>query len=85
MAQVSTGVDVTADVNREDSSVPLVYSLNQNYPNPFGPATTITYSLAKREHVNISVYDLAGRHVRTLEERGYRAADHIHFGSPDAC
>jgi flagellar hook assembly protein FlgD len=53
-------------VNDSDRDKPLVYSLNQNRPNPFGPVTSVTYSLASREHVNISVYDLAGRHVRTL-------------------
>jgi hypothetical protein len=66
MAQVSTEVDVSAGVGRDDKVTPLVYSLNQNCPNPFGSATSITYSLAGREHVRISVYDLNGRHVQTL-------------------
>lgn len=66
MAQVSTPVSVSAGTRPGDPDVPLVYSLNQNYPNPFGPATTITYSLAMKERVDISVYDLSGRHVRTL-------------------
>jgi cytochrome c553 len=65
IAQASTGVTVTSSV-KDDPQVPLVYSLSQNYPNPFGPATTITYSLARKEHVHISVYDPAGRHIRTL-------------------
>jgi cytochrome c553 len=66
MAFASIGVDVTAGVSRDDRDVQLVYALNQNFPNPFGPATAIEYSLAMREHVNISVYDLAGRHVCSL-------------------
>lgn len=66
MGRLSTAVQVTAGVNDTDGDKPLVYSLNQNRPNPFGPVTSVTYSLASREHVNISVYDLAGRHVRTL-------------------
>jgi hypothetical protein len=79
MAQAATGVSVTSSVNGGDSQLPLVYSLNQNYPNPFGPATSITYSLARREHVDISVYDTAGRHVCTLvdevqEPSRYRTA-----------
>jgi hypothetical protein len=66
IAQASLGVTVTSGVKDGGQQVPLVYSLSQNYPNPFGPATSITYSLARKEHVDISVYDLAGRHVRTL-------------------
>ena len=66
MAQAAIGVSIESGIESGDPQVPLVYSLSQNYPNPFGPATTITYSLAAREHVDISVYDLAGRHVRTL-------------------
>jgi cytochrome c553 len=66
IASASIPVDVTAGVTRDDRDVELVYALNQNFPNPFGPATAIEYSLAMREHVNISVYDLAGRHVCSL-------------------
>jgi hypothetical protein len=77
VAEASIGVSISSGV-KGGGQAPLVYSLSQNYPNPFGPATTITYSLAAREHVDISVYDLTGRHVRTLvdevqEPSRYRA------------
>jgi hypothetical protein len=66
MAQASADVDVTAGVKEGDKKAPLVYSLSQNHPNPFGSATTISYSLAQRERVSIGVYDLSGRQVCTL-------------------
>jgi hypothetical protein len=42
-----------------------------NTPNPFNPSTTIRYSLSKRQHVRIEVYDVSGARVVTLvdEER----------------
>jgi M6 family metalloprotease-like protein len=40
--------------------------LYQNHPNPFNPTTTIGYSIAKRGHVRLAVYDVTGRLVRTL-------------------
>ncbi len=46
--------------------VPLSYALDQNYPNPFNPATTIRYQLSKRSRVNLEVFDLLGRKVKTL-------------------
>jgi hypothetical protein len=66
IASASIPVDVTSGVSTDGRDVQLVYALNQNFPNPFGPATAIEYSLAMREHVSISVYDLAGRHVCSL-------------------
>jgi hypothetical protein len=45
---------------------PTRYSLQQNYPNPFNPTTTISYSLAKPEHVKLAVYDMQGRQVDVL-------------------
>lgn len=40
--------------------------LQQSYPNPFNPKTTIAYSVRERAHVTLNVYDVAGRLVRTL-------------------
>jgi predicted acyl esterase len=52
-----------ADDNEE---IPVEYSLKQNYPNPFNPVTTIAYTLAAPGKVELRVYDILGREVKTL-------------------
>jgi len=42
------------------------YSLLQNYPNPFNMKTIIDYSLIEKGHVNVSIYDMEGRIVKTI-------------------
>jgi cytochrome c553 len=64
MAQAS--VDLSAAGVSGGSGNRQSYSLSQNYPNPFTAGTAIAYSLADRVHVSISIYDLGGRHIRTL-------------------
>jgi hypothetical protein len=50
----------------EGSAAPRRFSLSQNHPNPFNPETEIGYGLSQASHVNLVVYDLLGRKVRTL-------------------
>ena len=50
----------------EPVTIPTVYALGQNYPNPCNPTTTIDYSLKTRGHVELSIYNILGRKVRTL-------------------
>ena len=61
----------------EASNIPSVYSFHQNYPNPFNPMTTISYELPIKEFVNIKIYDLMGRNIRSLinmvQDAGYRS------------
>ena len=52
--------------NSENSSVPASYNLLQNYPNPFNPSTTILYSINNPNVVQIKIYDVLGREVKTL-------------------
>lgn len=40
--------------------------LDQNVPNPFNPQTSITFRLAQRQHVRLSIHDATGREVMTL-------------------
>jgi hypothetical protein len=51
--------------------------LQQNQPNPFNPITTIQYSLSKDTEIQLAVYDLAGRHVRTLISEHVAQGDHV--------
>ncbi len=42
--------------------------LSQNYPNPFNPGTQIGYYVDRESDVSLRIYDVTGRHVRTLIE-----------------
>ncbi len=52
--------------NETDATLPKVSALYQNTPNPFNPATTITFDLAREGRVKLQVFDVAGRLVKTL-------------------
>jgi flagellar hook assembly protein FlgD len=45
------------------------FILHQNYPNPFNPSTTIKYEMNKAGRVQIRIFDLAGKTVRTYASK----------------
>ena len=49
-----------------DKLIPLQYSINNIYPNPFNPTTTISFSIPKFEHTIIKAYDITGKKLETL-------------------
>lgn len=58
--------EVITDVKNRLNNLPTSFSLQQNFPNPFNPTTTIDYSLPKSEFVTIKLYDAIGREIKTL-------------------
>jgi len=55
---------------------PASYLTTHNYPNPFNPTTTISYSIPIAGDVRISVYDITGREVTKLVESFQQAGSY---------
>lgn len=60
----------------EQKDLPSAFRLDQNFPNPFNPSTTIQYSLAKPAFVTLTVLDVLGRDVATLVNAHLPAGEH---------
>jgi len=50
----------------DNRMMPTEYAIHQNYPNPFNPVTTLRYDLPEDAMVNITIYDMMGRVVKTM-------------------
>ncbi len=74
MTQVLVEFGQTTTVNfvldatsTDDPDIPVVATaLNGNYPNPFNPETTISYSVKEAGRVRLEIYNIKGQLVRTL-------------------
>ena len=67
-----------------EPELPKTFALYQNYPNPFNPATTIRYDLKSKSNVQLTIYDLAGRAIKTLVNQTQNAGRHaVEFDASD--
>ncbi|MBN2102810.1 carbohydrate-binding protein, partial [bacterium] len=55
---------------------PHDYALYQNNPNPFNPETEISYELAEYSQVRIQIYNVTGKHVKTLVDQKQKPGFH---------
>lgn len=65
-AKVNLGDGPSAIGDHSNKNMPAEFSLEQNYPNPFNPTTTISYSLPVKSDVEISLFNLTGKRIKTL-------------------
>jgi hypothetical protein len=57
----------------DKSETPILYTLEQNFPNPFNPSTTIKFAVNKESNVNLSIYNVLGELVTTLVDEQMKA------------
>jgi hypothetical protein len=66
LAQANQSGGCTGTTDAPPAALPSRLALLGITPNPSFGASTIRYAVPKRERVNLSVFDLGGRMVRTL-------------------
>ena len=59
-----------------EANIPRFIFLDQNFPNPFNPSTTIQFGLNEDSEVLLEVFDILGRRVQTLADRRFTAGVH---------
>lgn len=58
-------------------ATPVQFELKQNFPNPFNPATNITYNLPTDGFITIKVYDIVGSEIVTLVNEEKKAGSYL--------
>ena len=76
-SELSEVLTVTLEwLDVDGDQLPKTYALHQNYPNPFNPVTNLSYDLPEDAMVNITIFDMMGKVVRTLvngqQSAGYK-------------
>ena len=72
--RVLQGDGLTVKIVDERIILPSDYRLSENYPNPFNPSTTFSFTLPTDKAVSVKVYDVTGRLVRTLVDDAFHVA-----------
>ncbi len=80
-ATVGSGVykytnEIVSIQDSEEIQYPTSFSLCENYPNPFNPTTTISFSIPKESNVEISIYNIKGQKVKEIVSDQLASGEH---------
>ncbi|MBC8415875.1 MAG: T9SS type A sorting domain-containing protein, partial [Candidatus Cloacimonetes bacterium] len=70
--------ELQSEQEEEPSSniIPACVTLHRNYPNPFNPTTTISFSIPEESKVDLSVYNIKGQKVKSLVKESFESGNH---------
>jgi hypothetical protein len=79
LVKIPTHINVDYNID-----IPERFNLHQNYPNPLNPSTQICSSPPHNTYVNLSIYEISGRLVKTLiQERQSGGEKKVKWNSKD--
>lgn len=67
---------IATSVEEATAEIPTTFGLDQNFPNPFNPSTTVRFQLPAASRVTLKVFDVLGREVATLVQADLPAGFH---------
>ena len=67
----------TSVLSDPNGNIPQTFALSQSYPNPFNPSAKFVVSVPEKSEVELVVYDILGKKVRTLVYGEQPAGNHI--------
>ncbi|MBI9031763.1 T9SS type A sorting domain-containing protein [bacterium] len=68
-------IKISDQEDNDIDNIVLGSQLYGNYPNPFNPETTISYSISNPQHVRLEVYNMKGQLVKTLLNKQVETAN----------
>lgn len=68
--------DTTTSISESNDQVQYSFSLQQNYPSPFNPTTTVSFTLSQAITITIKVYNILGKEITTLVDENLSAGEH---------
>lgn len=60
----------------EENGIPVDFALNQNFPNPFNPSTTFSFTLQSEGQTELLLYNMQGEKIATLISEYLTAGNH---------
>lgn len=72
----TTDKSVVTTTDDYTDNLPQTVELEQNFPNPFNPSTTISYQLPRQSSVKLTVYNMIGQKVKLLADEVQGAGNH---------
>ncbi len=67
---------ITSVENIPSAVVPKEFKIDQNFPNPFNPSTTIQFAVPSQSEVKLTLFDIMGREVAMLVDDEYSAGEY---------
>lgn len=72
----TNGGQTVVNISNTNKLISEEFRISQNYPNPFNPSTSIDFSLTKQSFIQIKIFDIQGKEIKSLNNKILQAGNH---------